>query len=481
MSDTTSSIDTVDSEEEMAQPYEHGPCAEQTLDLPSLDCTRIMSCSPISGVDDCTLPATPMSPPRKTFPIIPILPLHKDRREYKIDGRISSETLRAEVEHLISNGVDVNTRVQLLKEILESEKNYVKNLDLLWKMYYQTLVEGHEDPFQKNKLDVPGRVTNAHKMFPPNLSTVMTLHQAFLRKLEDRYKLFDDESLYFLVIGDLIREMAPFFKVYVTYLSSFERSNMIIRRNRQNQQFDDWLDRRKKLPQSKGLDIGSLLIMPVQRLPRYQLLLKSLLEHTRPDHNDRSYLLESYDLISDITEFQNRRIKDTNNALSLAKLGSRLGRSELIQPSRRIILSGDIYVTGIRSKCTAHLFNDMLLIEKQTSSLSPIFSRKTCYEYHLVEAFISGGDVNALSINSQGSTVQLHFEDFNGKRKWVDAITNVLNELQESETEDTFKIPTSARGPVGTRERRRSLFSESMTNIKEKTMMWLTPRKSLRL
>lgn len=33
-------------------------------------------------------------------------------------------------------------------------------------------------------------------------------------------------------------------------------------------------------------DIFAYLIMPVQRIPRYQLLLRDLLKHTEKDHND---------------------------------------------------------------------------------------------------------------------------------------------------------------------------------------------------
>jgi hypothetical protein len=46
-------------------------------------------------------------------------------------------------------------------------------------------------------------------------------------------------------------------------------------------------------------DINSLLIQPVQRIPRYLLLLRELAKHTEPDHKDfanintvrRSFLL----------------------------------------------------------------------------------------------------------------------------------------------------------------------------------------------
>ena len=39
-------------------------------------------------------------------------------------------------------------------------------------------------------------------------------------------------------------------------------------------------------PEAKGLFLISYLIMPVQRVPRYIMLLEDLLKHTPEDHSD---------------------------------------------------------------------------------------------------------------------------------------------------------------------------------------------------
>lgn len=43
-------------------------------------------------------------------------------------------------------------------------------------------------------------------------------------------------------------------------------------------------------PESKKLDLPSYLIMPVQRLPRYELLLRDLIKQTPPDDSEHPKL-----------------------------------------------------------------------------------------------------------------------------------------------------------------------------------------------
>lgn len=46
----------------------------------------------------------------------------------------------------------------------------------------------------------------------------------------------------------------------------------------------------QKDPACHGLDLESLLILPVQRIPRYIMLLKDLYRHTPPAHPDYEHL-----------------------------------------------------------------------------------------------------------------------------------------------------------------------------------------------
>ena len=54
----------------------------------------------------------------------------------------------------------------------------------------------------------------------------------------------------------------------------------------QNGQFARFLEQAQQDPRSMGLSIADLLIEPVQRIPRYKLLLEQLLKYTPESHPD---------------------------------------------------------------------------------------------------------------------------------------------------------------------------------------------------
>ena len=51
-----------------------------------------------------------------------------------------------------------------------------------------------------------------------------------------------------------------------------------------------------------GLTIDDYLIKPIQRLPKYVLLLKDLLRNTSSDHPDYNNISKALQLISDIND-----------------------------------------------------------------------------------------------------------------------------------------------------------------------------------
>lgn len=52
----------------------------------------------------------------------------------------------------------------------------------------------------------------------------------------------------------------------------------------------------QQYPESRQLDLESLLIKPLQRVTKYPLLLKELINHTLSSHQDFKNLQEAYEL-----------------------------------------------------------------------------------------------------------------------------------------------------------------------------------------
>lgn len=73
-----------------------------------------------------------------------------------------------------------------------------------------------------------------------------------------------------------------------------------------------------------GQDINSFFIRPIQRIPRYRLLLKDLLKRTEEDHNDFQALSTALKQVSDVAEFINEKANDAERIGKLLEVQSRL-------------------------------------------------------------------------------------------------------------------------------------------------------------
>jgi hypothetical protein len=77
-------------------------------------------------------------------------------------------------------------------------------------------------------------------------------------------------------VGFVFKKMAPFLKVYTQYITNFDTAAAEIeRQEKKNKKFSEFLEKTYSSPECpNGQRILSFLILPVQRIPRYQLLLR---------------------------------------------------------------------------------------------------------------------------------------------------------------------------------------------------------------
>jgi hypothetical protein len=88
------------------------------------------------------------------------------------------------------------------------------------------------------------------------------------------------------------------------------------------------------------MNIQSYLVMPVQRIPRYRLLLQELFDHTPRSHPDYASLKAALDEISKRADEINERKRDHEQSAMVLRLQHRIKGSEklpLLQPHRRFV------------------------------------------------------------------------------------------------------------------------------------------------
>ena len=64
-----------------------------------------------------------------------------------------------------------------------------------------------------------------------------------------------------------------------------------------------------------GLGLDSLLIEPIQRLPRYKLILTEIVKYTEQNHKDYNNLKQALDSVLETTTLINERMKEFEGIL----------------------------------------------------------------------------------------------------------------------------------------------------------------------
>jgi hypothetical protein len=390
------------------------------------------------------------------------------RRSLVMD-HVDRETLK-ELNSMKKDKFDYKERISLLFECLESERKYVKYLHVLWDLYYVPIIE-NKNTGEKKGVFKKRLVSekSAQTMFPPNLKPIIAFNLSFLKKLETRFGIYSDKdpiSIYYMCIADLFIQIAPKLDVYISYLANYDSANTAVRNYKaKHKTFETWVNRQKKNKLSGGLDMSSLLIMPVQRIPRYKILLENLLKQTSPTHADYDSLLKAIEMIGEAAMKQNEKIRETNNLMKVHQIARVLKLDDLPKPNRFLIREGNCMMNEKHQK--AYLFTDILVLrEKKKLSLVP-----TVRTFSLYGAILTGGraDTISLQMNSlktaemKDKNIDLVFDSHQTKAAWLTDLAKTIDKIDNSSTDGLPVRPLTAR-TLRDRLRRSVTFGRRRSN-----------------
>lgn len=164
----------------------------------------------------------------------------------------------------------------------------------------------------------------------------------------------------------------PISEIYTLFINNWKNAKEIIKHvSSSKSSFVKFLESATREHKGK-LTLDALLIMPVQRIPRYELLLKELIKHTNNDHPDHDLLISSQSLVHELALKINRMEKESffleQQIAKIKEIESLIdGNVDLItgSPDRNFIRYDFVSIPGglgIKKDRCLFLFNDLLLI-----------------------------------------------------------------------------------------------------------------------
>uniref|UniRef100_A0A671WQS5 Intersectin 2a n=1 Tax=Sparus aurata TaxID=8175 RepID=A0A671WQS5_SPAAU len=269
-----------------------------------------------------------------------------------------------------------------IHELIQTEETYVDDLELVLEVFHKPMSES-------------GRLTEAEMgMIFVNWRELIMCNTKLLKALRVRKKT-GGENMPVQLIGDLLAAELAHMQPYIRFCSCQLNAAALLQSKTYNQpEFKDFLKVRIATNyRCKGMPLSSFLLKPMQRITRYPLLIKNILEHTPDGHADRSPLREALERAEELCSQVNEGVREKENSDRLEWIQSHVQCEGPIEHlvfnsltnclgPRKLLHSGRLYKTKSSRELWAFLFNDFLLLThsaKPFSSSGPdkLFSLKT--------------------------------------------------------------------------------------------------------
>eukprot|EP01120_Amphizonella_sp_Union-15-10_P014879 TRINITY_DN740_c0_g1_i1.p1 TRINITY_DN740_c0_g1~~TRINITY_DN740_c0_g1_i1.p1 ORF type:complete len:583 (-),score=85.14 TRINITY_DN740_c0_g1_i1:32-1780(-) len=282
--------------------------------------------------------------------------------------------------------IDISAkRSKLVQEILQTERHYFHSLTILRELYYLPLKA-------LPRLEILNVInTQQLESIFCGFEPIYTVNKELLYALENHSKELNSN------FGSIFLKFAPGLHLYSSYINGYDNAIKTIEKCKSESKiFDQFLSNTSRDPICQRKQITDFLITPIQRIPRYQLLLEELLKYTDTNHPDRSNLVSCLQQIKHIATVINDKRGDYHSQEMVSRVQAKFCKKTepLLKEDRRFIMEGIFWVRNLDFKtpskvlkkkkkepnneeiglqlCTLVLFNDLVIwgvTEKKSSLL----------------------------------------------------------------------------------------------------------------
>jgi hypothetical protein len=175
-------------------------------------------------------------------------------------------------------------RQKYIKEFIDSEDDYVRDIEITVQVFQIPLSNCLTD----TEMDI---------VFG-NLSELLDFNGKFLNSLRNRKRQLtgaSNRATILLEISDIFcSHFQNMFTVYEQFCTKqFSASQLIQRKSESDPCFRQIAESCSQDMRANGLPLNSYLLKPIQRITRYPLLVRNILDNTSESHSDYNWCLKA--------------------------------------------------------------------------------------------------------------------------------------------------------------------------------------------
>eukprot|EP01090_Pellita_catalonica_P002360 TRINITY_DN11954_c0_g2_i1.p1 TRINITY_DN11954_c0_g2~~TRINITY_DN11954_c0_g2_i1.p1 ORF type:complete len:683 (-),score=151.57 TRINITY_DN11954_c0_g2_i1:1032-3080(-) len=364
-------------------------------------------------------------------------------------------------------------RIKALEELLATEQVYVTSLHIALNYFRQPFLEMAE-----YTADVTITPMEINVIFG-YMNVMYALHKKFLKAMKKCF--YDDNDKQ--TLGQVILEITPALRLYSNYIRNFEKANEIIKKCRAKPggKFNE-IQNALVTNTGRKLQLEDYLIMPVQRLPRYEMLLQRILKTTDSTNPDYRNMQEALGQVQHIISLINQKKSADLRRQQLIEIQTRVsGYDGLLKQGRvpkieafanmRLVDKGPPpyekkgmsigmnYLSDM-TECYLFLFSDALMVTQKRKNLFQKINYDCRYFFFLdtivLNCSIDSMDINSIQIieinkstptsdenfptNSECTAIVLYFPDNVSTMLWYNEMRNL--QQNKSLQIDTYQLLT---------------------------------------
>ncbi|XP_078797877.1 FYVE, RhoGEF and PH domain-containing protein 4 isoform X3 [Oryzias latipes] len=332
-------------------------------------------------------------------------------------------------------GEEAESRLyHIANELLQTERAYVARLHLLDRVFCLQLTEEAE------RGSFPPEVV---RMIFSNISSIYSFHSQFL--------LPDLESCICHWregpgLGKALLQHAPFLRMYADYVRNFDAAMELLK---------TWTERssafRSVISDVQSRDVcGNLtlqhhMLEPVQRVPRYEMLLKDYLRNLPEDHPDLHFSQKSLLAISMAAIHSNSAIQKAESLKRQLEIYEMVGEEEVVNPTNEFLKEGRLLKLAARNTLAMErhlfMFNNFLLCCYPRFSLVGQRFTVRCrigVDGMRVHQTSNEDHPHTFQVSGKERTLELQASSEQDRDEWIKVIQDAIAEFQQKH--ETFRL-----------------------------------------
>ncbi|XP_037998784.1 intersectin-1 isoform X3 [Motacilla alba alba] len=355
-----------------------------------------------------------------------------------------------------------------IHELIVTEENYVNDLQLVTEIFQKPLME--------SELVTEKEVA----MIFVNWKELIMCNIKLLKALRVRKKM-SGEKMPVKMIGDILTAQLPHMQPYIRFCScQLNGAALIQQKTDEVPEFKEFVKRLAMDPRCKGMPLSSFLLKPMQRVTRYPLIIKNIIENTPENHPDHSHLKHALEKAEELCSQVNEGVREKENSDRLEWIQAHVqceGLSEqLVFNSvtnclgpRKFLHSGKLYKAKSNKELYGFLFNDFLLLTQiikplGSSGTDKVFSPKSNLQYKMYKTPIflnevlvklptdPSGDEPIFHISHIDRVYTLRAESINERTAWVQKIkaaSELYIETEKKKREKAYLVRSQRATGIG--------------------------------